>query len=116
MVIRPVEVNRVYSGTPGWVGRRHFFRTLTTGKVTSPNPTGGSRIDPNDMVNIPVTLKRRDSMNCVVNASIDISLSSRSESLSGLPRYFVKLRMVSGDQWTLCTVWVREYKKTAVEE
>ncbi|GBM07901.1 hypothetical protein AVEN_96514-1 [Araneus ventricosus] len=20
---------RVYSGTPGWVGRRHFFRTLT---------------------------------------------------------------------------------------
>ncbi|GBN60028.1 hypothetical protein AVEN_29677-1 [Araneus ventricosus] len=36
---------RVYSGTPGWVGRRHFFRTLTTGKVTSPNPTGGTRID-----------------------------------------------------------------------
>ncbi|GBO39474.1 hypothetical protein AVEN_219661-1, partial [Araneus ventricosus] len=36
---------RVYSGTSGWVGRRHFFRTLTTGKVTSPNPTGGTRID-----------------------------------------------------------------------
>ncbi|GBM52132.1 hypothetical protein AVEN_189321-1 [Araneus ventricosus] len=30
------------------VGRRHFFRTLTTGKVTSPNPTGGTRIDPLD--------------------------------------------------------------------
>ncbi|GBL74587.1 hypothetical protein AVEN_235498-1 [Araneus ventricosus] len=26
---------RVYSGTPGWVGRRHFFR-----------PTGDTRIDP----------------------------------------------------------------------
>ncbi|GBM67639.1 hypothetical protein AVEN_81141-1 [Araneus ventricosus] len=37
---------RVYSGTPGWVGRRYFFSTLTTGKVTSPNPTGGTRIDP----------------------------------------------------------------------
>ncbi|GBN13299.1 hypothetical protein AVEN_159161-1 [Araneus ventricosus] len=36
----------VYSGTPGWVGRRHFFRTLTTGKVPPPNPTGGTRIDP----------------------------------------------------------------------
>ncbi|GBN40454.1 hypothetical protein AVEN_88046-1 [Araneus ventricosus] len=37
---------RVYSGTPRWVGRRHFFRTLTTGKVTSPNLTGSTRIDP----------------------------------------------------------------------
>ncbi|GBM97635.1 hypothetical protein AVEN_37175-1 [Araneus ventricosus] len=36
----------VYSGTPGWVGRCHFFRTLTTGKLTSPNPTRGTRIDP----------------------------------------------------------------------
>ncbi|GBN63731.1 hypothetical protein AVEN_12984-1 [Araneus ventricosus] len=36
---------RVYSGTPCWVGRRHFFRTFTTGKVTSTNPTGGTRID-----------------------------------------------------------------------
>ncbi|GBO13174.1 hypothetical protein AVEN_72771-1 [Araneus ventricosus] len=25
-----------------------FFRTLTTGKVTSPNPTGGTRIDPEE--------------------------------------------------------------------
>ncbi|GBL74667.1 hypothetical protein AVEN_243558-1 [Araneus ventricosus] len=39
------QLLRVYSGTPGWVGRRHFFRTLTTGKVRSPNPTGGTRID-----------------------------------------------------------------------
>ncbi|GBN00031.1 hypothetical protein AVEN_249267-1 [Araneus ventricosus] len=31
---------------PRWGGRRHFFRTLTTRKVTSPNPTGGTRIDP----------------------------------------------------------------------
>ncbi|GBN89212.1 hypothetical protein AVEN_72584-1 [Araneus ventricosus] len=37
---------RVHSGTPGWVGRCYFFRTLTTEKVTSPNPTGGTRIDP----------------------------------------------------------------------
>ncbi|GBN02078.1 hypothetical protein AVEN_243879-1 [Araneus ventricosus] len=37
---------RVYSGTPSWVGRLHFFRTLTMGKVTSPNPTGDTRIDP----------------------------------------------------------------------
>ncbi|GBM23996.1 hypothetical protein AVEN_274410-1 [Araneus ventricosus] len=40
-----LEDLRVYSGTPGWIGRRHFFCTLTTGKVTSPNPTGGTRID-----------------------------------------------------------------------
>ncbi|GBN25830.1 hypothetical protein AVEN_172898-1 [Araneus ventricosus] len=26
--------------------KRHFFHTSTTGKVTSPNPTGGTRIDP----------------------------------------------------------------------
>ncbi|GBM13110.1 hypothetical protein AVEN_233350-1 [Araneus ventricosus] len=43
--VQPEDL-RVYSGTPGWVGRRHFFRWLTTGKVTSPNPTGGTRIDP----------------------------------------------------------------------
>ncbi|GBM75668.1 Retrovirus-related Pol polyprotein from transposon opus [Araneus ventricosus] len=36
----------VYSGTPDWVGRRHIFRTLTAGKVTSPNPTGGHRNSP----------------------------------------------------------------------
>ncbi|GBL79635.1 hypothetical protein AVEN_18188-1 [Araneus ventricosus] len=40
------NILRVYSGTLGWVGRRHFFRTLTTGKVTSPDPTGVTRIDP----------------------------------------------------------------------
>ncbi|GBM84058.1 Tigger transposable element-derived protein 6 [Araneus ventricosus] len=40
----------VYSGTPGWVGRRHFFRKLTKGKVMSPNPTGGTRIDPKEIV------------------------------------------------------------------
>ncbi|GBN21096.1 hypothetical protein AVEN_80599-1 [Araneus ventricosus] len=33
---------RVYSGTPGWVGRRHFFRTLTM----EPNSNWGTRIDP----------------------------------------------------------------------
>ncbi|GBL86707.1 hypothetical protein AVEN_170757-1, partial [Araneus ventricosus] len=37
---------RVYAGDPGWVERRHFFRTLTAGKVTSPNPAGGTRMDP----------------------------------------------------------------------
>ncbi|GBM36192.1 hypothetical protein AVEN_97563-1 [Araneus ventricosus] len=31
----------------GW--ERHFLRTLTTGKVTSPNPTGGTRIDPKSL-------------------------------------------------------------------
>ncbi|GBO32005.1 hypothetical protein AVEN_2864-1 [Araneus ventricosus] len=43
----------VYSGTPGWVGRRHFFRTLTTGKVTLlpmlskySARAGGTRIEP----------------------------------------------------------------------
>ncbi|GBM64497.1 hypothetical protein AVEN_123693-1 [Araneus ventricosus] len=36
----------VYSGTPGWVGRRHFSRPSTTEKVTSPNPTASTRIDP----------------------------------------------------------------------
>ncbi|GBN97249.1 hypothetical protein AVEN_236687-1 [Araneus ventricosus] len=46
MESRFLAMLRVYSGTPGWVERRHFFRTLTTGKVTSPNPTGGTRIDP----------------------------------------------------------------------
>ncbi|GBL92513.1 hypothetical protein AVEN_174771-1 [Araneus ventricosus] len=32
----------IYSGTPGWVG----FRTLTTEPNRTPNPTGGTRIDP----------------------------------------------------------------------
>ncbi|GBL78787.1 hypothetical protein AVEN_65325-1 [Araneus ventricosus] len=32
----------VYSGTPGWVG----FRTLTTEPNPTPNPTGGTRMDP----------------------------------------------------------------------
>ncbi|GBL89202.1 hypothetical protein AVEN_255307-1 [Araneus ventricosus] len=41
----PTRNVRVYSGTPGWVGRCYFFRTLTTGKVTSPTPTRGTRID-----------------------------------------------------------------------
>ncbi|GBN37240.1 hypothetical protein AVEN_211500-1 [Araneus ventricosus] len=41
-----IPTQRVYSATPGWVKRSHFFRTLTTGKVTSSNPTGGTRIDP----------------------------------------------------------------------
>ncbi|GBN51605.1 hypothetical protein AVEN_269114-1 [Araneus ventricosus] len=32
---------RVYSGTPGWVGRRHFFRPLTTSAILIPVfPTG----------------------------------------------------------------------------
>ncbi|GBO04288.1 hypothetical protein AVEN_162776-1 [Araneus ventricosus] len=32
---------RVYSGTPGWVGRRHFFRPLTTSAILVPVfPTG----------------------------------------------------------------------------
>ncbi|GBN24970.1 hypothetical protein AVEN_245948-1 [Araneus ventricosus] len=35
----------IYSGIPSWNGRSHFFHTLTTGKVTSPNPTGDTRID-----------------------------------------------------------------------
>ncbi|GBM71313.1 hypothetical protein AVEN_156606-1 [Araneus ventricosus] len=37
---------RVYSGTPGWGGRRHLSRCLIVEKVTSPNPTRGTRIDP----------------------------------------------------------------------
>ncbi|GBN89850.1 hypothetical protein AVEN_125585-1 [Araneus ventricosus] len=32
----------VYSGTPGWVR----FSTLTTEPNPTPNPTGGTRIDP----------------------------------------------------------------------
>ncbi|GBO01494.1 hypothetical protein AVEN_65034-1 [Araneus ventricosus] len=32
---------RVYSGTPGWVGRRYFFRPLTTSAILVPVfPTG----------------------------------------------------------------------------
>ncbi|CAL1261692.1 unnamed protein product [Larinioides sclopetarius] len=51
-----------------------------------------------EMVNIPVSLTRRDSVTCEVNASIDVSLSSRGEILSGIPRYFVKHGMESGSQ------------------
>ncbi|CAL1261691.1 unnamed protein product [Larinioides sclopetarius] len=51
-----------------------------------------------EMVNIPVSLTRRDSVTCEVNASIDVSLSSRGEILSGIPRYFVKHGMEFGDQ------------------
>ncbi|GBM63023.1 hypothetical protein AVEN_143453-1 [Araneus ventricosus] len=36
------KVLGVYSGTPGWVG----FRTLTTETMSTPNPTGGTRVDP----------------------------------------------------------------------
>ncbi|GBN51604.1 putative RNA-directed DNA polymerase from transposon BS [Araneus ventricosus] len=39
-VIRTNDL-RVYSGTPGWVGRRHFFRPLTTSAILVPVfPTG----------------------------------------------------------------------------
>ncbi|GBN33200.1 hypothetical protein AVEN_267594-1 [Araneus ventricosus] len=37
---------RVYSGTFGWVGRRHFSRPLTTEKLTSPDSTEDTRIYP----------------------------------------------------------------------
>ncbi|GBM95153.1 hypothetical protein AVEN_17586-1 [Araneus ventricosus] len=48
----PPGILGMYSGSPGWGGRRHFFRMLTTGKVTSPNPTGGTRIDPFERVRL----------------------------------------------------------------
>ncbi|GBM46777.1 hypothetical protein AVEN_6057-1 [Araneus ventricosus] len=35
----------VYSGTRGWGGRRHFSRRLRARKMTSPTPTGRTRID-----------------------------------------------------------------------
>ncbi|CAL1261690.1 unnamed protein product [Larinioides sclopetarius] len=52
-----------------------------------------------EIVSIPVSLTRRDSVTCEVNASIDVSLCSRGEILRGIPRDFVKHGMESGDEF-----------------
>ncbi|CAL1261689.1 unnamed protein product [Larinioides sclopetarius] len=57
------------------------------------------QIGPNGIANIPVTLSRFDSMNYIVNASINVSFSDcRGETFFGIPRNFVKPRMASGDE------------------
>ncbi|GBM97558.1 hypothetical protein AVEN_195415-1 [Araneus ventricosus] len=45
----PTRVIGVYSGTPGWVGRRHFFRWLPPEKVKVSQPNLGYLYRPHDL-------------------------------------------------------------------
>ncbi|GBM34628.1 hypothetical protein AVEN_171136-1, partial [Araneus ventricosus] len=55
--------DRPYSGTPDWVRRRHFFRTLTKGKMKSTNSSGGKRIDPiSNLESAILRFQRHDSI------------------------------------------------------
>ncbi|GBN84950.1 hypothetical protein AVEN_169598-1 [Araneus ventricosus] len=54
-VLKPTNDLGIYSGTRGWVGRRHISRLLRAGKVTAPYPTGGTKIDPLTCTKLPCT-------------------------------------------------------------
>ncbi|GBL80898.1 hypothetical protein AVEN_26313-1 [Araneus ventricosus] len=43
----------VYSGTPGWGGRRHFFRSLKTGKSNFSQPNRGYQNGPLQLPLVP---------------------------------------------------------------